>query len=63
VIAISPGYPFAFAALLAPAFMFYVLNHVTGVPPLEAQMARARGEAWRAYAARTSRFFPLPPKV
>jgi steroid 5-alpha reductase family enzyme len=62
VIAISPGYPFAFAALLAPVFMFYVLNHVTGVPPLETQMERSRGEAWRAYAARTSRFFPRPPK-
>jgi steroid 5-alpha reductase family enzyme len=62
VIALAPGYPVAFAALLAPVFMFYVLNHVTGVPPLEAQMARSRGAAWSAYAARTSRFFPRPPK-
>lgn len=63
VIAIAPGYPLGLAALLAPLFMFYVLNYVTGVPPLEAQMARSRGEAWRAYSARTSRFFPLPPKA
>jgi steroid 5-alpha reductase family enzyme len=62
VIAIAPGYPFGLAALLAPLFMFYILNYATGVPPLETQMARSRGEAWRAYAARTSRFFPLPPK-
>ena len=62
VIAIAPGYPLGFAALLAPLFMFYILNYATGVPPLEAQMERSRGQAWRAYAARTSRFFPLPPK-
>lgn len=65
VIAIAPGtaypYPWGFAALLAPLFMFWILNYVTGVPPLEAQMARSRGEAWRAYKLRTSRFFPLPP--
>jgi steroid 5-alpha reductase family enzyme len=63
VIAIAPGYPWGFAALAAPLFMFWILNYVTGVPPLEEQMARSRGEAWRAYQARTSRFFPLPPKA
>ena len=63
VIAIAPGYPWGFAALLAPVFMFWILNYVTGVPPLEEQMARSRGEAWRAYQSRTSRFFPLPPKA
>jgi steroid 5-alpha reductase family enzyme len=62
LIAIAPGYPWGFAALLAPLFMFVILNYVTGVPPLEEQMVRSRGEAWRAYQARTSRFFPLPPK-
>lgn len=67
VIAIAPNdvsaHPWGFAALLAPIFMFWILNYVTGVPPLEAQMARSRGEAWRAYQLRTSRFFPLPPKA
>ena len=63
VIAITPGHPWGFAALAAPLFMFWILNYVTGVPPLEEQMARSRGEAWRAYQARTSRFFPLPPKA
>jgi steroid 5-alpha reductase family enzyme len=62
LIAITPGYPWGFAALLAPLFMFVILNYVTGVPPLEEQMARSRGEAWRAYQSRTSRFFLLPPK-
>jgi steroid 5-alpha reductase family enzyme len=63
VIAIAPGHWWGFAALLAPLFMFWILNYVTGVPPLEEQMARSRGEAWRAYQLRTSRFFPLPPKA
>jgi steroid 5-alpha reductase family enzyme len=63
VIAIAPAYPWGFAALLAPLFMFWILNYVTGIPPLEAQMARSRGVAWHAYQARTSRFFPLPPKA
>jgi steroid 5-alpha reductase family enzyme len=63
VVAIAPGYPWGFAALLAPLFMFWILNYVTGVPPLEEQMARSRGDAWRAYRSRTSRFFPLPPKA
>jgi steroid 5-alpha reductase family enzyme len=63
VITIAPGHVWGLAALLAPLFMFYILNYVTGIPPLEAQMARSRGEAWRAYQSRTSRFFPLPPKT
>ena len=61
VLAIDPGYPFGFAALLAPIFMYWILNYVTGIPPLEAQMLRSRGDAYRAYQAQTSRFFLLPP--
>ena len=46
---------------LAPIFMYWILVHVTGIPPLEAQMLRSRGERYRDYQLRTSRFFPLPP--
>jgi steroid 5-alpha reductase family enzyme len=63
MIAITTGYVWGFAAILAPVFMFWILNYVTGVPPLEKQMERSRGAAWRAYEARTSRFFPIPPKA
>jgi steroid 5-alpha reductase family enzyme len=49
-------------AFSAPVMMYFLLRYGSGVPPLEAQMARSRGEAWKAYAARTSVFFPLPPK-
>jgi steroid 5-alpha reductase family enzyme len=62
VIAITPNYFWGFAALLAPLFMFWILNYVTGVPPLEAQMARSRGEAWRAYQLRTAAFSRFRPK-
>ena len=61
VIALSAGYPWALVTLLAPLFMFWILNYVTGIPPLEAQMLRSRGDAYRAYQAHTSKFFPLPP--
>jgi steroid 5-alpha reductase family enzyme len=66
VIAISPDYPlfypWGWATLLAPLFMYWILVHVTGIPPLEAQMLRSRGERYRDYQARTSMFFPLPPQ-
>jgi steroid 5-alpha reductase family enzyme len=62
VIAISPDYPWGWATLLAPIFMYWILVHVTGIPPLEAQMLRSRGERYRDYQARTSMFFPLPPQ-
>jgi steroid 5-alpha reductase family enzyme len=62
VIAISPDYVWGWATLLAPLFMYWILVHVTGIPPLEAQMLRSRGERYRAYQSRTSMFFPLPQK-
>src|SRR5579871_769875 len=67
VIAISPmyplSYPWGWATLLAPAFMYWILVHVTGIPPLEAQMLRSRGDRYREYQSRTSIFFPLPPRA
>jgi steroid 5-alpha reductase family enzyme len=62
VIAISPDYPWGWATLLAPVFMYWILVHVTGIPPLEAQMLRSRGARYRDYQMRTSMFFPLPPQ-
>jgi steroid 5-alpha reductase family enzyme len=62
VIALSPDYLWGFASLLAPLFMYWILVHVTGIPPLEEQMLKSRGERYRDYQARTSKFFPLPPQ-
>ena len=60
--ALSPLYPWGWATLLAPAFMYWILVYVTGIPPLEAQMLRSRGERYRDYQSRTSAFFPMPPQ-
>lgn len=54
------GAPWAALALIGPAFMYWLLVHVSGIPPLEAQMLRSRGEAYRAYQQRVSAFLPLP---
>ncbi|NVN88235.1 MAG: DUF1295 domain-containing protein [Rhodopseudomonas sp.] len=66
VIAISLGdplsYPWGFATLLAPLFMYWILVNVTGIPPLEEQMLLSRGDRYKEYQARTSKFFPLPPR-
>ncbi|WP_342739513.1 DUF1295 domain-containing protein [Bradyrhizobium sp. B117] len=62
VIALSPQYLWGWASLSAPAIMYWILVKVTGIPPLEEQMLRSRGERYREYQARTNAFFPWPPK-
>jgi steroid 5-alpha reductase family enzyme len=47
-------------ALTGPAAMYWLLVHVSGIPLLEAQMLRSRGDAYRLYQARTRAFLPLP---
>ena len=62
VIGLSADYPWGLATWLGPIFMDWILVHVTGIPPLEEQMLRSRGERYRDYQLRTSRFFRLPPQ-
>jgi steroid 5-alpha reductase family enzyme len=52
--------PYGGLALLAPACMYWVLVHVSGIPPLEEHMLRSRGDEFRAYQKRTRPFVPLP---
>lgn len=47
--------------LVAPISIYWLLVHVSGIPPLERHMLESRGEAFRAYQARVSPFFPWPP--
>jgi steroid 5-alpha reductase family enzyme len=54
-------YPWGWFALSAPAFMYWLLVRVSGIPPLEQQMLRSRGDAFRNYQARVSAFIPFPP--
>jgi steroid 5-alpha reductase family enzyme len=64
LIAIDPGghYPWGWLALIGPLCMYWVLVHITGVPPLEEHMLKTRGRTFRAYQARTNAFFPAPPR-
>jgi steroid 5-alpha reductase family enzyme len=63
VIALDPARPIAWLSLLAPIIMFVTVRFVSGVPPLEESMLKSRGDAFRAYQARVSAFFPRPPKT
>jgi steroid 5-alpha reductase family enzyme len=62
LVAIASGYPAGWLALGAPALMYYLLVYVSGLPPLEAHMARSRPEAFRRYAERVNAFWPRPPR-
>ena len=53
--------PFAWLAWLAPVLMFASLNWLTGIPYVEAQALRSRGDDYRRYQRETSRFFPWFP--
>lgn len=57
------GYGFGWVALLAPALMYWLLVHASGIPPTEAHMLRSRGDAFRAYQARVNAFWPGPRKA
>ena len=59
--ALSGLWPWGAFALTGPALMYWTLRHASGVPPLEAHMARRYGAAWTTYTARTPIFFPRPP--
>ncbi len=65
LIAIDPtgDYLIGYAALGAPICMYWLLTRVSGIPPLEQHMLETRGDAFSAYQARTSAFFPLPPRT
>ena len=62
LIAIDPSgaYHLGWMALAAPLFMYVLLVHISGIPPLEAHMLRSRGAAFRDYQARVNAFWPGP---
>jgi len=49
-------------SLLAPALMYWLLVHVSGIPPLEEHMLRSRGDKFRTLQRRINAFFPGPRK-
>jgi steroid 5-alpha reductase family enzyme len=54
--------PAGLIALLGQAIILGSILGVTGIPPTEEQALRSKGDAYRSYQARVSRFIPLPPK-
>jgi len=56
------AYPWGWVAISGPLFMYWLLVHVSGIPPLEAHMLKSRGEKFRAYQARVNAFWPGPPR-
>lgn len=60
-------YGFAFGswgliALAPQAIILASIFGVTGIPPTEHQAIRSKGDAYREYQKRVSRFVPMPPK-
>ena len=49
-------------SLLAPALMYWLLVHVSGIPLLEEHMLRSRGDKFRTLQRRINAFFPGPQK-
>ncbi len=49
-------------ALAPQALLLTSILFVTGIPPTEKQSLASRGDAYRAYQARVSKFIPWPPK-
>lgn len=62
LIAIGPAgsWTLGWLALAGPIFMYWLLVHVSGIPPLEAHMLHSRGAAFAAYAKRVNAFWPGP---
>lgn len=56
------GWALGWFALLAPLVMYWLLVHVSGIPPLEAHMLRRYGSLYGIYQRRTNAFFPGPVK-
>ena len=59
VLAIGPS-PWAWAAIIAPVWMYVLLVYISGIPPLEKHMLQTRPQKFKAYQARVNAFFPGP---
>ena len=60
---LTGGWPWGWAALIAPIVMYLILTRLTGVPPLEAAMIKSRGKPYEDYQKRVGAFFPRPSKA
>lgn len=61
-IPLAIGSPWQHWAWLGPVLMWVSLHWISGIPHVEAQALRRRGDDYRRYQQQTSRFFPWPPR-
>ena len=54
--------PWGLIALVPQAIILGSILGVTGIPPTENQAVRSKGDAYREYQRRVSKFVPMPPK-
>ena len=54
--------PYGLIAVVPQALLLCSILFVTGIPPTEKQSLASRGDLYRAYQARVSKFVPWPPK-
>lgn len=54
--------PWGLIAIIPQAIIVATIFGVTGIPPTENQALRSKGDAYREYQKRVSKFIPLPPK-
>src|SRR5262249_8661481 len=59
---VSLGHWLGPVPVISPPYMTHPLLNVVGKKLLERRMPRKRGDAYADYVARTSSFFPWPPK-
>lgn len=57
------AFGWSWLSLIAPIMMYWLLVHVSGIPPLEEHMLQSRGEKFRALQNRVNAFFPGPRKT
>ena len=62
VVGLAYPWPWCMLALLGQAIIVASIFGVTGIPPTEKQAIRSKGDAYREYQKRVSRFVPMPPK-
>jgi steroid 5-alpha reductase family enzyme len=61
-VVLAIGSPLFALSWIGPVVMFVALNWITGIPFVEAQSLRSRGDDYRAYQRTTSRFIPWIPR-
>ena len=54
--------PWGLIAIVGQAIIVASIFGVTGIPPTEKQAVRSKGDPYRDYQKRVSRFVPMPRK-